>query len=157
MLATWVKTLYTPHISLCYFWRYIDTSTLIKIICKLSPKLWVIHSVLLNMFLLLRFFSGFDLICLNLYSLIYATSSLISELLISDLFLLFHALLVLNYTTTFNPLCYRKIFLMHFRLEQGSNVVFNHLNEKKSSTGGMFALKCYYDENFCFCFGVFLT
>ena len=121
----------TPHISLCYFWRYIDTSTLIKIICKLSPKLWVIHSVLLNMFLLLRFFSGFDLICLNLYSLIYATSSLISGLLISDLFLLFHALLVLNYTTTFNPLYYRKIFLMHFRLEQGSNVVFNHLNEKK--------------------------
>ena len=59
----------TPHISLCHFWRYIDTSTLIKIICKLSQKLWVIHSVLLNMFLLLRF-SGFDLICLNLYTLV---------------------------------------------------------------------------------------
>ena len=82
------------------------------------------------MFLLLRFFSGFDLICLNLYTLKYATSSLISGLLISDLFLLFHALLVLNYTTTFNPLYYRKIFLMRFRLQQGSNVVFNHSNEK---------------------------
>ena len=96
------------------FWIYIDTSTLIKIICKMSQKLWVIHSFLLNMFLLLRFFSGFDLIFLNLYTLKYATSSLISGLLISDLFLLFHALLVLNYTTTFNPLYYRKIFLMPF-------------------------------------------
>ena len=49
-----------------------------------------------------------------MYTLKYATSSLISGLLISDLFLLFHALLVLNYTTTFNPLYYRKIFLMPF-------------------------------------------
>ena len=55
----WQKIkLNTPHISLCYF-EYIDTSTLIKIICKLSQKLWVIHSVLLNMFLLLLFFFWF--------------------------------------------------------------------------------------------------
>ena len=71
-----------------------------------------------------------------MYTLICATLSLISGLLISDLYLLFHALLVLNYTTSFNPHYYCKIFLMHFRLEQGSNVVLPFKSGKKFSTGG---------------------